>query len=438
MKDARWRIPCRRTRCIRSWHDLQNCRAIEIPFGEKFDLPAELATTGAALTIVCNPNAPTGSLVPVEELASLADRLAGVLLIDEAYADFAEQNCASLVKDFDNVIVLRSLSKGYSLAGLRFGYAIAQKDLIDGLIKVKDSYNVDALAIALATAAIKDQAYFRQNVEKIKKEQTGPDGAVAVPRFCRPRQPLEFRLCPGARTAPAARIHEQLAQRNIFVRYWNAPGIQDKLRISVGTKEQNDEADCRSEGNPIGRWRQTMSSEGMNRRQFVGTAALAAAGLLGTTPDSGQAQQKPQAGKPGIKVGLYSITFLGVWYQGKGLTLEQMIRKAKEYGYDGVEIDGKRPHGNPNDWPTKRCKQLRSLADGEGIEIYAVAGNNDFSSPICEHREAQIVYMRELIRMASDFGARRSGSSSPGRASRSIPKSRRTPSRGTSGTTPIR
>ena len=148
-----------------------------------------------------------------------------------------------------------------------------------------------------------------------------------------------------------------------------------------------------------------MNSEGMNRRQFVGAAALATAGLVGTKPDSAQPQQRPQAGKPGIKVGLYSITFLGVWYQGKALTLEQIIQKAKECGYDGIEIDGKRPHGNPNDWPTKRCKQLRSMADGEGIEIYAVAGNNDFSSPICEHREAQIVYMRELIRMASDFGA---------------------------------
>jgi sugar phosphate isomerase/epimerase len=149
-----------------------------------------------------------------------------------------------------------------------------------------------------------------------------------------------------------------------------------------------------------------MSRQSINRRQFVGTAALATAGLVGAKTDSTQARQKPQAGKSGIKVGLYSITFLGVWYQGKALTLEQMIQKAKEYGYDGIEIDGKRPHGNPNDWPTKRCKQLRSLADGEGIDIYAVAGNNDFSSPICEHREAQITYLRELLRMASDLGAR--------------------------------
>lgn len=217
---------------------LQNCRVIEIPFGEKFDLPAELATAGAALTIVCNPNAPTGSLVPAEELASLADRLAGVLLVDEAYADFAEQNCASLVRDFDNLIVLRSLSKGYSLAGLRFGYAIAQEDLIDGLIKVKDSYNVDALAIALATAAIKDQAYFRQNVEKIKRERKSLSEQLRSLGFTVPDSHSNF-VFAQVQNGSAAHIHEQLAQRNIFVRYWNAPGIQDKLRISVGTREQN-------------------------------------------------------------------------------------------------------------------------------------------------------------------------------------------------------
>ncbi|MBL7153659.1 MAG: aminotransferase class I/II-fold pyridoxal phosphate-dependent enzyme, partial [Phycisphaerae bacterium] len=136
---------------------LQGCPAIEVAFDEEFNLPAKLAGTGAALTIVCNPNAPSGSFVSVEELASLADELSGMLLIDEAYVDFAEKNCAGLVKEFDNVIVLRSMSKGYSLAGIRFGYAIAQPGLIAGLMKVKDSYNVDSAAIAVAAAAMKDQ-----------------------------------------------------------------------------------------------------------------------------------------------------------------------------------------------------------------------------------------------------------------------------------------
>ncbi|MHC4372233.1 MAG: pyridoxal phosphate-dependent aminotransferase, partial [Planctomycetota bacterium] len=147
---------------------LQNCRAIEVPFDSEFNLPAKLASTGAALTIICNPNAPTGSFVSIDELASLADDLAGVLLVDEAYVDFAPDNATRLVSEFDNVIVLRSMSKGYGLAGLRFGYAIAPADLMAGLLKVKDSYNIDSVAIALATAAIRDQKYFKENVEKVK------------------------------------------------------------------------------------------------------------------------------------------------------------------------------------------------------------------------------------------------------------------------------
>jgi sugar phosphate isomerase/epimerase len=106
-----------------------------------------------------------------------------------------------------------------------------------------------------------------------------------------------------------------------------------------------------------------------------------------------------------MKVGLYSITYLGLWYRGEPLTLPQMIARAKQYGYDGIEIDGKRPHGNPLDWPTARCRDLRSRADGEGIDIYAVAANNDFSNPVPEVRESQICIVRDLIRMTADLGA---------------------------------
>ncbi len=106
-----------------------------------------------------------------------------------------------------------------------------------------------------------------------------------------------------------------------------------------------------------------------------------------------------------MKLGLYSITYLGLWYQGEALPLPQMITRAKKFGYDGIEIDGKRPHGNPLDWPAPRCRELRSMADGEGIEIFAVAANNDFSYPVPEVREAQICFVRELIRMTADLGA---------------------------------
>src|SRR3954451_9502346 len=133
----------------------------------------------------------------------------------------------------------------------------------------------------------------------------------------------------------------------------------------------------------------------MTRRNFV--QAAVAAGALSPARAANEAE---------IKIGLYSITYGGVWYRGDALTLEQIIGRAKKFGYQGVEIDGKRPHGNPLDMPKARCQQLRKLAADQGIEIYAVAGNNDFSSPIPEHREAQLVYLRDLMRMTSDVGAK--------------------------------
>lgn len=219
--------------------NLQDCSVIEIPFDSEFNLPPKLAKTDAALTLICNPNAPSGSFISVAELASLADELSGILLIDEAYADFADENCAALVKDFDNVIVLRSMSKGYSLAGIRFGYAIAHADLIAGLMKVKDSYNVDVVATALATAAIKDQDYFRQTTEKVKKARELLIGQLSDLKFKVPASHANFVLAETG-NRPANEIYDELVQRNIFVRYFDMPGLADKLRITVGTTEQNE------------------------------------------------------------------------------------------------------------------------------------------------------------------------------------------------------
>jgi histidinol-phosphate aminotransferase len=219
--------------------NLQNCNAIEVPFDSDFNLPPKLAAAGAVLTIVCNPNAPSATFIPVSKLASLADELNGVLLIDEAYVDFAEADCLSLVADFDNVIILRSMSKGYGLAGLRFGYAIAPPDLIAGLMKVKDSYNVNAIAVALATAAIKDQRYFRKNVETIKKQRKRLAEQLRALDFEVPESRTNF-LLTKSKDGKAGEIYDKLVQRNIYVRYFDLPALSDKLRITVGTGEQND------------------------------------------------------------------------------------------------------------------------------------------------------------------------------------------------------
>jgi histidinol-phosphate aminotransferase len=218
---------------------LQNCNAIEIPFDDEFNLPVRLTSTDAALTIVCNPNAPNGSFISIDEMASLADELSGILLIDEAYVDFAEANCAGLVKEYDNVIILRSMSKGYSLAGMRFGYAIAQPDLIKGLMKVKDSYNVDAVAVAVAAAAIKDQKYFSETTEKVKKARGLLVAQLRDLEFEVPESCANFVLA-QSKNCKASKIYDKLIERRIYVRYFNLPGLNDKLRISVGTKEQND------------------------------------------------------------------------------------------------------------------------------------------------------------------------------------------------------
>ena len=148
-----------------------------------------------------------------------------------------------------------------------------------------------------------------------------------------------------------------------------------------------------------------MEHSKINRREFIRNTAASTAVLgIGTSTIPSFAEDKKKSSPNGV--GLYSITFLGVWYKGPALTLDEVLNKSIELGFDGIEIDGKRPHGNPLDWPTKRCKEFASKVKDKGQEIYAVSGNNDFSSPIPEHRECQIAYMKDLIRMASDFGAK--------------------------------
>jgi len=148
-----------------------------------------------------------------------------------------------------------------------------------------------------------------------------------------------------------------------------------------------------------------METKTINRREFARAGLAASAGLL-TAPRTGFSEQAGPNQPAGLKVGLYTITYLGIWYRGNALPLEDTIRRAKKYGYDGVEVDGKRPHGHPLSLTRTHARELRKMAEGEGIEIYGLAGNNDFSSPITEQRDAQLVYMRDLIQLAPELGAK--------------------------------
>ena len=222
----------------RTLASIQPAEVVEVPYPEDYRLPiAELAAAGGAVTLIATPNSPSGHIVPLDDLRELAS-ISGILAIDEAYVDFADYSAISLVREFDNVIILRTLSKGYSLAGLRLGFGIANPKIISELFKVKDSYNVDAIAILVGAAAMQDQEYKNACVEKILRSRGKLAKDLKKIGFHVRNSQGNFLLV----TPPdnqAAAIYRALKQQNILVRYFDLPGLNDKLRITVGTEEQN-------------------------------------------------------------------------------------------------------------------------------------------------------------------------------------------------------
>jgi histidinol-phosphate aminotransferase len=224
----------------RTLAQLQDAEVVEVPYHEDYSLPIEqLIEAQGAVTFIASPNSPSGTAAPVELLDKLAMQLSGVLVVDEAYVDFAESDALELVKKYDNVIILRTLSKGYSLAGLRLGFGVANPVLLEGLIKVKDSYNVDAVACAVGASAIADQTHKNTNAQKIKASRTQMAEALHELGFDVLPSQANFLLArfPSGNAEP---LYQMLKQRGIFIRYFNQPRLADKLRITVGTPEQNE------------------------------------------------------------------------------------------------------------------------------------------------------------------------------------------------------
>lgn len=212
----------------------------ETPYGEAYALPVDaLAEARAALTIVAHPNSPSGTAATPAALAALAARTAGVLVIDEAYVAFADHDALDLVRRYDHVIVLRTLSKSHGLAGLRIGFGVGHPNVLAGLAKVKDSYNVDAVAARAGAAAIRDIGYTHETVARIRGSRerliARLDGLG-----CQvwPSQANFVLVRPPA--GDARRLHEALRSDGILVRYFAEPGLDDTLRITVGTDAQND------------------------------------------------------------------------------------------------------------------------------------------------------------------------------------------------------
>jgi histidinol-phosphate aminotransferase len=218
---------------------MQPANCVEIPYADDFRLPiAELVAANGAITFIASPNSPSGHSVSADELRQLAPQLSGVLVVDEAYVDFAETTALPLVQEFENVMVIRTLSKGYSLAGLRLGFGIANPALLSGLFKVKDSYNIDAIACLVGAAAMRDQDYKNACAEKVKVSRAKLAIDLKQLGFEVWDSETNFLLVQPPQ-GNAERLYLGLKARGILVRYFNQPGLSDKLRITVGTEEQN-------------------------------------------------------------------------------------------------------------------------------------------------------------------------------------------------------
>ena len=218
---------------------LQGARAEEVRFRPDWSLSEEFAaaTPGLRLVFLANPNSPSGTVVSPQEVLRLAERLPCPLLVDEAYADFAETNCLDLVARNEKIMVSRTLSKSYSLAGLRFGYIVAQPQVIEQLVKVKDSYNCDALSIAAAAAAMSDRAWLAANRAKILATRGRLLTALRELGFAAVDSQANFVWAVHA-DRPARPLYEELKRRGILVRYMDYAGWGDGLRISVGSDRQ--------------------------------------------------------------------------------------------------------------------------------------------------------------------------------------------------------
>ncbi len=217
----------------------------EIALGDDFALPPDFAdrlnTAGCRLAMVVNPHAPSGRLEPLERLRALAHRFKGVLLIDEAYVDFAQHDALGLLatgEALDNVLILRTLSKGYSLAGLRLGYGLGHPGLIQALDKARDSYNLNALSQAAAIAALQHRDHAAATWRAVI-DQRG--------RLANELSQRGYRVYPSASnfllTQPpydARGAYESLKANGVLVRYFDQQPLRDKLRITVGTPEEND------------------------------------------------------------------------------------------------------------------------------------------------------------------------------------------------------
>jgi histidinol-phosphate aminotransferase len=219
---------------------MQDARFVEVPMGPDYTLPADLDAQGAKLLLIVNPNSPTGVLFSRPALRSLLDKTRSIVVVDEAYMEFAGESAIDLLTEYPHLIVTRTFSKSYALAGLRLGLGFAHPEIIQQLLKVKDSYNLDRLAIVAGCAALEDREWLEKTTAKIISTRTRLIAALEAMGLHVPPSRSNF-VFPRLPEGRAKAVFEALEQRRILVRYFgSSPRIADSLRITVGTDHEID------------------------------------------------------------------------------------------------------------------------------------------------------------------------------------------------------
>lgn len=217
---------------------LHGCDLRYIQTDDDYQLTGEHFSAQGRLFFLTRPNAPTGVTHPLEEVERLCENFPGIVVIDEAYADFSDDNCLDFVKRYDNVIVLRTFSKSFSLAGMRIGVAMARPEIINEFMKTKDSYNLNAVGQAVGLAAMRDFAYMQARAEQVKRTRARLTDDLRALGFRVPDSQTNFVLAHWYGEPSAKSIFETLRDHKILVRYFDADRLRDALRITIGTDEE--------------------------------------------------------------------------------------------------------------------------------------------------------------------------------------------------------
>ena len=222
----------------RTLADIAGCTAVEV---EALDgsVPRGVVDARADIVFLCTPNSPLGYEIPASRIVEVAEQSKGLVVVDEAYVDFGGTSALPLIERFDNVLVLRTLSKSFSLAGARLGLAFADQRLIAELTKVKDSYNVSRLAQAAGQAALEDPDWMRSNASRVMATRDRVVGALREIGFAARASSANF-FWLDCGVVGGQRMYEQLRERCILVRYFDSPLLVGGVRVTVGTDAQMD------------------------------------------------------------------------------------------------------------------------------------------------------------------------------------------------------